>query len=436
MIKFQLLKAQQEFLNVPHKYAKDIALYQGGFGSGKTFSGSLLGIALCLKYPKIRGLVGAQTYALLSDTTLKQYFEHLETMGYVAGVHYEYNVSKMILQFKNGSEILFRHLQEPNKLKSLNLGFVEIEEMSDTPESTFLMLLSRLRQKNIWGKEFQYRLFGHTNPEMSKGWIYKYFVEQKPDNFRIIFAPSTQNTFLSPDYVEDLRKIYDEQYYRINVLGEFGDYTSGLVVKGFTNDNIAPITYQPNMPLHLTWDFNVDPMSCILAHKTADKVFYFDEFILENASTEQTIKEVIKRYPDHKASIIINGDASGDNRSTQSEWSNYVIIRNALKKHYKNNNIHLHLRPSNPRIKNRIAAFNAKVLSYDGKRGLYVDPKCEKLLYNIYNLKYKVGTDIVDVPTYTQIKTDNNLKFLEHPFDAASYLVEYYFPIKAEMPDL
>ena len=428
----KLLKAQQEFLNIPHQFPLDVALYQGGYGSGKTFSGSLLGIMLCLKYPKIRGLVGAQTYTLVRDTTLAQYFEHLDKMGFVAGCHYDFKSSEDKLIFKNGSEILFRHLQEPNKLKSLNLGFIEIEEMSDTPESTFLMLLSRLRQKNEWGKEFQYRLFGHTNPEMSKGWIYKYFVEQKPDNYRLIYAPSTQNIYLPENYVEDLKKIYDEQYYRINVLGEFGDYTSGLVVRGFTNDNIKPITYQPNMPLHLTWDFNVDPMSCILAHKTADKVFYFDEFILENASTEQTIKEVIKAYPDHKSSIVINGDASGDNRSTQSEWSNYVIIRNALRKHYKNNNIHMHLRPSNPRIKNRIAAFNAKVKSYDGKIGLFVDPKCEKLLYNIYNLKYKVGTDIVDVPTYTQIKTDNNLKFLEHPFDSASYLVEYYWPIRIE----
>ena len=54
----KLLKAQQEFLNIPHKYALDVALYQGGYGSGKTFSGSLLGIMLCLKYPGIRGLVG------------------------------------------------------------------------------------------------------------------------------------------------------------------------------------------------------------------------------------------------------------------------------------------------------------------------------------------------------------------------------------------
>lgn len=430
MIKFQLLKAQQEFLNVPHKFAKDIALYQGGFGSGKTFSGSLLGIALCLKYPKIRGLVGAQTYALLSDTTLKQYFEHLETMGYVAGVHYEYNVSKMILQFKNGSEILFRHLQEPNKLKSLNLGFVEIEEMSDTPESTFLMLLSRLRQKNIWGKEFQYRLFGHTNPEMSKGWIYKYFVEQKPDNFRIIFAPSTQNTFLSPDYVEDLRKIYDEQYYRINVLGEFGDYTSGLVVKNFTNDNIKELHYQPDLPLHLTFDFNVDPMSCILAHVADGKVFYFDEFILENTTTQGTMEEVLKKYPAHKSEIIVNGDASGDNRSTQSEVSNYVIIRNALKRHYPNNKIRFDLRPYNPPIKNRIASFNAMICNHNGERKIFIDKRCKWLLYNIYNLKYKVGSDVVDVPTYSQIKTENNLKYLEHPFDAASYLTEYYFSIR------
>jgi PBSX family phage terminase large subunit len=428
----KLLKAQQEFLNIPHKHALDVALYQGGYGSGKTFSGSLLGILLCLKYPGIRGLVGAQTYTLVRDTTLRQYNEHLDKMGFRAGVHYEYKSSEEKLLFRNGSEILFRHLQEPNKLKSLNLGFIEIEEMSDTPESTFLMLLSRLRQSNQWGKEFQYRLFGHTNPEMHKGWIYKYFVEQKPDNYRLIYAPSTQNIYLPENYVEDLKRIYDEQYYRINVLGEFGDYTSGLVVKNFTDDNIKELHYQPDMTLHLTWDFNVDPMSCICAHKTADKVFYFDEFILENTSTQGTIDAVLKKYPAHKGDIIVNGDASGDNRSTQSERSNYVIIMNALRRHYPNNSIKCHIRKFNPAIKNRIAAFNTMICNYNGERKIFIDKRCKWLLYNIYNLKYKVGSDEVDVPTYSQIKNENNLKFLEHPFDSASYLVEYYFPLKPD----
>jgi PBSX family phage terminase large subunit len=430
---YKLLPAQKEFIKIPHDYARDIALYQGGYGSGKTFCGSLLGILLSLKYPGIRGLVGALTFPLVRDTTLATYLEHLDNMGFVHGTHYEYMKAENKLKFKNGSEILFRHMEEPNKLKSLNLGFVELEEMSDIPEGTFKMLLGRLRQtiKPEWhAKGFKYRIFGHTNPEPAKGWIYKHFVEQKPDNYRLILAPTTQNTFLAPDFVESLKEAYDEQYYRINVLGEFGDYTSGLVVKNFTSDNVKELHYQPDLPLHLTWDFNVDPMSCICAHIADDTVFYFDEFILENATTESTINEVIKRYPNHKGRIIINGDASGDNRSTQSEWSNYVIIRNALRKHYPHKNIELNVRPSNPRIKHRIAAFNARIKDMNGERKLFVDKKCEKLLYNIYNLKYKVGTSDVDVPTYAQIKTENQLKFLEHPFDAASYLVEYYFPIR------
>jgi hypothetical protein len=171
-------------------------------------------------------------------------------------------------------------------------------------------------------------------------------------------------------------------------------------------------------------------MSCELAHITNGKVFYFDEFVLENASTEGTIKAILAKYPAHKGDIIVNGDASGDNRSTQSERSNYVIIRNALEEHYPGKKIKFDLRRYNPPIKNRIAAFNAKVCNYKGERNLFVDRRCKRLLYNINNLKYKVGSEIVDVPTYAQIKNDSSLKFLEHPFDAASYLVEYYFPIK------
>ena len=128
-MEYRLLKAQREFLEIPHNHKLDVAVYQGGYGSGKTFSGSLLGILLCHKFPGIRGLVGAQTYTLVRDTTLQTYFEHLDNMGFMEGKDYEWSASQQKLTFKNGSEILFRHFDEPNKLKSLNLGFVEIEGM-------------------------------------------------------------------------------------------------------------------------------------------------------------------------------------------------------------------------------------------------------------------------------------------------------------------
>lgn len=429
-----LLTAQREFINIPHNNPLDVAIYQGGYGSGKTWCGSLLGILLATKYPGSKGLVGAKEYELVRKTTLVSYLEHLDNMGFLLGRDYTYNKIDKIIRFSNGSEILFSALDDPEKYKSLNLHWAEIEEASQISDSSFKQLLGRLRNTYIgkdW-EDFRYRLFGHTNPQPDKGWIWQRFVENKQDNYRLIIAPTTNNIYLPEHYVESLKESFDEEYYKINVLGEFGDYASGLVVKGFNQNNIKELHYIDDLPLHLTWDFNVDPMSCVCAHVTNGKVFYFDEFILENSSTQRTIDAVIEKYPNHKGDIIINGDASGDNRSTQSEVSNYIIIKNALKSHYPENKIKFHLRPYNPPIKNRIAAFNAMICNSKGERRAFFDKKLKWCLYNIYNLKYKVGTDIVDVPTYTQLKSDYTLKYLEHPFDAMSYLTEYYFPIRVE----
>ena len=117
-------------------------------------------------------------------------------MGLVEGRDWKESKAESKLIFSNGSEVLFRHLEEPDKIKSLNLGFVEIEEMSDIPQATFDMLLGRLRQapQKEWGSKFKYRLFGHTNPESRKGWIYRYFVEDKKPNYRRIIAPTTENS--------------------------------------------------------------------------------------------------------------------------------------------------------------------------------------------------------------------------------------------------
>lgn len=418
-------------MKIPHSQQLDVAIYQGGYGSGKTWCGSLLGILLAKKYPGSRGLVGAKEYELVRKTTLVSYLEHLEALGYKQGVHYNYNKVDKIIRFKNGSEILFSQLDNPEKFKSLNLHWAEIEEASQVGDSTFNQLMGRLRNTyrgKTW-QNFRYRLFGHTNPQPNKDWIWERFVEHKAPNYRLIIAPTTNNIYLPEHYVKELKNAFDEEYYRINVLGEFGDYNSGLVVKGFTDKNIKKLKYCENLPIHLTCDFNVDPMMWCIAHKDNENVYYFDEIVVENATTEICFKEFMRRYPKKDAEIVINGDASGDNRSTQSEFTNYAIIRKLLKDNGYTN-FRFQLRDYNPPIQNRIAAFNARVKSADGKVRLFVDRKCKYLLKNINNLRYKEGTTIIDVPTFNQIKQDRDKKFLMHIFDAASYLTEYYWRIR------
>ena len=46
MVKYKLLDKQKEFIEIPHSESLDVAIYQGGYGSGKTWCGSLLGILL------------------------------------------------------------------------------------------------------------------------------------------------------------------------------------------------------------------------------------------------------------------------------------------------------------------------------------------------------------------------------------------------------
>ena len=71
-MKYTLLEKQQEFFNIPHDHQLDVVIYQGGYGSGKTWCGSLLGIMLARKYPGSRGLVCAKEYVLvrLWDATM------------------------------------------------------------------------------------------------------------------------------------------------------------------------------------------------------------------------------------------------------------------------------------------------------------------------------------------------------------------------------
>ena len=75
---------------------------------------------------------------------------------------------------------------------------------------------------------------------LTKDWIWKRFVENKQENYRLILAPTTNNIYLPEHFVQSMKDSFDEEYYRINVLGEFGDYNSGLIVKGFTDANLNP----------------------------------------------------------------------------------------------------------------------------------------------------------------------------------------------------
>lgn len=432
---FNLLPAQRKFIEIPDNVqpgTTDVVIYQGGFGSGKTWVGALLGVILALKYPGIIGLVGAYTFTLVRDTTLKMYFNHLDNLG----IKYIYNKQEATLSLSNGSLIYFKHFDDPECFKSLSVGFIEIEEASQVPRQTFEDLHGRLRQpiKKEWGDKFVYRFFGHTNPQGNKGWIYEYFKKKPKRNYRRIIAPTTENTYLPKDYVDNLKDLYTDEAFAMNVLGEDDNSINNLIVKGF-NPSVQideTLKISERFPLHITCDFNVDPMCWYICQTYNDNVYILYEFVQENTTTDNAaigLCELLKKYKDKK--IIINGDASGNSKTTKGV--DYIFLKNRL---YKEGftEIETALMRKNPSIEWRLQCFNAKMYGADKQHHIFIHPQCVKLIYNFENLELKPNTNKPKLPSGKQIASDSRLKYLGHPIDAVSYLVCYYYPIKSQTP--
>lgn len=433
----EFYKKYKPLLDLNNSKYSVIAL-TGGRGSEKT-GHALRGILQASTQQKKKTCFFRETKETLNDSLKAELDGIIDTDFLNRGFTY----TKECVYHINGSYMFFKGLKEINIRAIENLkgiatttDFFVVDEAQAVSKAVWDVLIPTLRKEGCVLIVIYNRISDDLPVE--EALFLDYDTMTAPDGTYFIevnYPEILHLGHLSKEFLnraELVRQNRPDEYEQL-YLNRPNRGNQNFVVKYFTSDNIKEIYYQSEFDLHITCDFNVDPMCWVLAHKVEDKVFYFDEIVVENTTTRECIKEFCNRYPSHQGKIIINGDASGNNRSTQSEFNNYAIISNVLQDYgYVGDRVEFRLRPKNPPIKNRIMAFNNRILTLDGKRCLFVDRKCKKFLYNIKNLKYKEGTSIVDVPTGSAIQTNKELKFLEHPFDAASYLVEFYWPISLD----
>lgn len=249
-----------------------------------------------------------------------------------------------------------------------------------------------------------------------------------------IHANYYDNPFVSKDIIKmaELCKVHKPDDYERIWLAIPNENKGNKIVKGFTNDNVRILHYQPDLDLHISCDFNYDPMCWVFMHKDNNKLYCFDELVEEQTSTRICAREVIRRYPNHQGNIILNGDAAGQQHNcmqSNPDLTNFLIIKKELEDYYQKR-VKIEIRKANPHKVKRFEAFNNLVRRYDGEVCFYISSNCKWTLYNIYNACYKEGTREVDEPTPNAIKKDPNKKFMIHPLDAVTYPAEYYYPIQ------
>lgn len=208
----------------------------GGYGSSKSYHVALK-LILKMLQEKRTALVVREVYDTHRDST----FSLLEEIITDLGLDHKIRCvsSPMQIRFPNGSKIIFKGMDKPAKLKSINnVSIVWVEECSEVKYDGFKELLGRLRHPTL-----KLHMILSTNPVSKGNWSYKHFFKDEANQFFVLdddelykkktiiknntyyhHSTADDNLFLPESYIEQLEdlKSHDPDLYRIARKGRFG----------------------------------------------------------------------------------------------------------------------------------------------------------------------------------------------------------------------
>lgn len=249
------LKINKHFMEYVTDWNFSTYLLVGAYGSSKSYE-TATKIILKLLEEKRKCLVVRDTYEQIKESCYDLFYEILDGMNIVTeektkAAKQNYVVaskSPMSFTFPNGSKIIFKGMDKPARVKSINgVSIVWAEEASEIKYSAYKELILRLRNPDL-----KVYFILTTNPIDKQNWVYKHFFENKAVNEEgeeeVVVIQDEQefykkrtikneendtyyhhsvpedNAFLTLDYIAKLDELkkYDPDLHRVARLGRFG----------------------------------------------------------------------------------------------------------------------------------------------------------------------------------------------------------------------
>lgn len=384
-ITYSPLPSQREF----HRSAARFKGYSGPIGSGKSLALCQEAIRLGYVNAGRLGFLGAPTFPMLRDATQATLLEILNREG----IPYELNKAENTLVLRDcGSRILFRPVDDFERLRGTNLAWFGLDELTYAPEEAWLRLEGRLRDPKAR------RLCGFA-VWTPKGfdWVYRRFVGEATPGYQVTLAKPYENRYLLdrvPDFYERLKASYDPLFFQQEVLGEYLSTSGGLVYYAFRRDeHVKDLTVDERRPLLWALDFNIDPMCSVVAQIVDECVRVLDEIVLKNATTADACRCFLDRHGGHAGGMVVYGDASGARRQTTGN-SDYQMIAEC----FAERGVRLEYRVprANPAVRDRVNVLNARLKTASGRVSLLIDRRCRELIKDLEQVQYMAGTVEID----------------------------------------
>jgi PBSX family phage terminase large subunit len=281
------LPTQEKF----HKSKAKYRLCAGGFATGKTTTLCLEVMKELGKYPNNYGVLGRKDLGELKSTTLKEFLDICPEQMILY-----HNKSDRVIRLMNGSELYYMPLDDARKatekIKSLNLGFVAIDQVEEIGESIFLAFQGRLRRLNS-SRNF----FATCNPA-GHDWVWKHWKDSPPSKEYELFETTTlENIYLPKDYVNELLQ-YPEKWVKRYVYCSW-DAFEGLVYSEFIEAKHKIPYYEPSrsekFTVILDYGFR-NPTAVLFAATDYDGVTRIYDEYYEPGRLIKDHAEALKKY--------------------------------------------------------------------------------------------------------------------------------------------
>lgn len=396
----------------------EIILFSGGLGSGK----SHVGVRKALKLSALnRGYPGGflcPTYKDFKRDIRPLFQQECNRLGLREGKHWGFHKSDSFYWFcwTNAPLYIFSGEQP---IAGPNLGYCLINEHS-------LILYQRIKEmlRRVRLKDAPYRqkcLFG--TPEDIHGWLEDFvdiqqkLLETEPFAFNLIYADTSENTEIDPNYRRHLETMLDEQSLKVFASGQIGVKIGSDYFYYSYDDkkNVSEEAVQrEGETIHVGLDFNVGNMAASFSHKVMGingfEQHFFDELFLRGDSNTYTMaRALLSRHP--KNLMVITCDASGRNRSSSAQENllNDVSILRSF-------GLNVRFKSANTRIRKRQLLVNGLLSNIRIK----VHPKCRLIRKDFKIVKQ-------DKATFEKVKDKDNS--LTHFSDGIDYVIDYEYEL-------
>lgn len=391
---------QQVIADDPHRFKVVVA----GRRFGKTHL-AIRELAFHARLPEQEVWYVAPTYKQAKMITWRKLKQRLQDLRWTKKI----NESELSITLKNMSTISLKGADNEDSLRGVGLDYLIIDEFADIEASAWYEVL----RPTLADRQGRAMFIG--TPKGIANWAYDLYTqpEVSPDTWASFQYTTIQGGNVTEEEIEAARRDLDERTFRQEFMATFETYAGRIYYAFDRNSNIQRCPVDTRDIIYTGWDFNIDPMSVVIAIKVGDLMYVIDEVRMYSSNTQEAVEEVRSRYP--KSKIWAYPDPAARQRKTSAGGATDITILQNAGFVVKSPNSHTPIR-------DRINAVNSRLCDSVGIRKLFISPECKYTIEGLERHTYKQGTQ----------QPDKDSGY-DHMMDALGYMIDYLHPVRREV---